>query len=103
DLLPREPLGVPTHPYPLYEIASVMVLLLGLWLFRDRLASQSRTFLVAMIGYAAIRFGLTFFRQETVLFWGLQEAQVISLVTGVAALGTLLWNRRRAKELVAAT
>ena len=53
------------------------------------------TFLVMAVGYAIIRFGLTFYRQEVVLVWGLQEAQVIALVTGVVALGVLLWRTTR--------
>ncbi|MDO8690005.1 MAG: prolipoprotein diacylglyceryl transferase [Dehalococcoidia bacterium] len=90
DLLPSNLLGVPTHPYPLYEIAAVMVWFGVLWLVRDRLTSRGSTFLVAMMGYAVIRFGLTYFRQETLLFWGLQEAQVIALVTGIACLIALV-------------
>ena len=93
DLLPADLKGVPTYAYPVYEIAAEMLLLAVLWLFRDRLkARPGLTFLVMAVGYAAIRFGLTFYRQEVVLLWGLQEAQVIALVTGVLALGVLIWR-----------
>lgn len=94
-LLPPELLGVPTHPYPLYEIAAVVLLLAGLWLARRPLTAPGQLFLVAAIGYAAIRFSLSFFRQETVVAWGLQEAQLVALATGFAALGVLLvrWGR----------
>jgi hypothetical protein len=37
-----------------------------------------------------IRFGLTFVRQETVLVFGLQEAQLVALVTGTLALAILM-------------
>lgn len=90
DLLPVDLIGVPTHPYPLYEIAAVTAWLGILWLLRGRLTSRGSTFLVAMTGYAVIRFVLTYFRQETVVFWGLQEAQAIALGTGIAALAALL-------------
>src|SRR5689334_22441140 len=88
DLLPADLLGVPTHAYPLYEIVACGLLLLGLWLARHRLAlaPPGTTFLVAALGYSVIRFLLTFFRQETILFWGLQEAQVVALITAAAAL-----------------
>lgn len=95
-LLPPDLLGVPTHPYPLYEIGGVAVLLAVLWLARGHLARPGSTFLAATIGYAAIRFGLTFFRQETVLLWGLQEAQLIALATGLAATAALLAAPRAA-------
>lgn len=98
DLLPPGLLGVPTHPYPLYEIAAVALLLGWLGLTRDWLRAQpGRLFLVAAVGYSIVRFGLTFFRQETVLFGGLQEAQLVALATGLVALGTLLvrWRGQR--------
>ena len=66
------------------HVATALALL---WVFRDRLrARPGLTFLVGAIGYAVIRFGLTFYRQEVVILCGLQEAQVIALVTGVLAL-----------------
>jgi phosphatidylglycerol:prolipoprotein diacylglycerol transferase len=91
DLLPAELKGVPTYAYPAYEILAVAVLLGILWLVHKRVR-PGVTFLIAAIGYAIIRFGLTFLRQETVIIWGLQEAQVIALVTGIAALAVLVWR-----------
>lgn len=102
DLLPSDLLGVPTHPYPLYEIAGVILLLEALLIFRDRLTSPGRMFLVSMLGYAAVRFILTFFRQETIVFAGMQEAQVIALLTAIAALAGLLWTSLRASAVAAA-
>ena len=96
DLLPAELRGVPTYAYPIYEMAAEIVLLAILWLLRERLkARPGLTFLVMAIGYAVIRFGLTFYRQEAVLLWGLQEAQVIALVTGLLAVGVLGWRSLR--------
>lgn len=94
DLLPPALLGVPTHPYPLYEMLAEVVLLGGLWLARRRLAQPGITFLVAAVGYAVIRFELTFFRQEPAPLWGLQEAQLVALATGLIALGALLVRSR---------
>lgn len=92
-LLPPDLLGVPTHPYPLYEIAAVLVLLAGLHLARGRLAAPGETFMAAALGYAVIRFGLSFVRQETVLLWGLQEAQLVALVTTLVVLALLAQRR----------
>jgi phosphatidylglycerol:prolipoprotein diacylglycerol transferase len=93
DLLPADLKGVPTYAYPAYEIVAEIVLLAALWLARKRLQrSPGLTFLVAAIGYAVIRFGLTYLRQETVIVWGLQEAQVIALVSGVVALVVMAWR-----------
>jgi phosphatidylglycerol---prolipoprotein diacylglyceryl transferase len=93
DLLPADLKGVPTYAYPAYEILAEIVLLGLLWAFRKRLRGRpGLSFLIGAIGYAIIRFGLTFLRQETVIVWGLQEAQVIALATGIAALVVMGWR-----------
>lgn len=88
-LLPADLLGVPTHPYPLYEIGAVAVLLGILWLLRGRAIRPGTTFLVMTVGYGIIRFFLTFVRQETVIVFGLQEAQIVALVTCAIAIGIM--------------
>lgn len=93
DLLPADLKGVPTYAYPAYEILAEIVLLGLLWVLRKRLQNRPGfTFLIGAIGYAFIRFGLTYLRQETVVLWGLQEAQLIAVVSGLAALGVMLWR-----------
>jgi len=93
DLVPEDLRGVPTHPYPVYEIVCEMLLLLLLWRFRDRLRAPGQQFTLAALGYAVIRFGLSFFRQERVLVAGLQEAQIVALATAVlVAAAYALWT-----------
>jgi len=92
---------VPTHPYPLYELVAEGVLLLGIWLARDRLKGPGQQFMAATLGYSVIRFTLTFFRQETVILWGLQEAQVLAIATGlVAAAAYGLYSLRTASRSI---
>jgi phosphatidylglycerol:prolipoprotein diacylglycerol transferase len=88
-LLPPDLLGVPTHPYPLYEIVGVAVLLGLLWIMRGRSVRPGTTFLVTTIGYGLVRFVLSFVRQETVIVFGLQEAHIIALVTTAIAVAIL--------------
>jgi phosphatidylglycerol:prolipoprotein diacylglycerol transferase len=93
DLLPAELRGVPTYAYPVYELVAELILLGVLWLLRDWLRVRpGLTFLLSAIGYAVIRFVLTYYRQETVIIWGLQEAQVIALVTGLLAAVLIVWR-----------
>ena len=87
--VPGELIGVATHPYPVYEMGGVVLLLVILWLGRRWLASTGRLFLVTALGYAALRFGLSFFRQETEILWSLQQAHLIALVTAALALALL--------------
>lgn len=84
---------MPTYAYPVYELVAELILLGILWLLRDWLRVRpGLTFLLSAIGYAIIRFGLTYYRQETVIIWGLQEAQVIALVTGLLAAVLIVWR-----------
>ena len=99
DLVPRGLLGVPTHPYPLYEILAVLVLLGVLARLRPRLGRPGDLFIVAALGYAAIRFFLTFFRQETVVAAGLQEAQVIAVLI-VLVMGAVAVARTRRTAVI---
>lgn len=101
-LLPSELLGVPTHPYPAYEIVAVAVVLSLLWLGRRRLAARpGTTFLLATIGYGLSRLTLSVVRQETVIVFGLQEAQIIGLVTALLAATVLALRVVRARAAVA--
>jgi phosphatidylglycerol:prolipoprotein diacylglycerol transferase len=88
-LLPPDLLGVPTHPYPLYEIAGVAVLLGILWAIRGQPNRSGTAFLITTIGYGVIRFVLSFVRQETVIAFGLQEAQIIAVLTCAVAVAII--------------
>jgi phosphatidylglycerol---prolipoprotein diacylglyceryl transferase len=101
-LIPPELLGVPTHPYPLYEIVGVAAVLALLWTMRKRRAQPGTQFLIATIGYGIVRFVLTFVRQETVIVFGLQEAQLVALVTIAVAVTIMLTRVVRSRALAPA-
>ena len=85
-MIPEALKGIPTHPYPVYEVMWDLGLL-GLLLFlRKREMPVGILFLLYVAGYAIGRFTLTFVRQEALWFWGLQEAQVVSLVAFALAV-----------------
>jgi phosphatidylglycerol:prolipoprotein diacylglycerol transferase len=101
-LIPPELLGVPTHPYPLYEIVGVAAVLTLLWTMRKRRVQPGTELLIATIGYGIVRFALTFVRQETVIVFGLQEAQLIALATIVVAVTIMLTRVIRSRALAPA-
>ena len=91
-MVPRDLLGVPLHPYPVYELIFDLGLFAVLWALRTRplFAATPGLLFVAYLGaYSVGRFLLTYTRLERVWFLGLQEAQVFSLV-GVAAAALIL-------------
>jgi phosphatidylglycerol:prolipoprotein diacylglycerol transferase len=91
-MVPRELLGVPTHPYPAYELLFDAALFALLWRLRGVFKTDGALFLIYAALYAVGRFLLTFSRMERVWLWGLQEAQVIALLALGAALPLLLWR-----------
>jgi phosphatidylglycerol:prolipoprotein diacylglycerol transferase len=93
-MVPTERLGVPVHPYPLYELLFSLALFGLLWRLRNTFKSDGLLFLTYAGVYAAGRFLLTFFRTEQVWFFGLQEAQVVALLVLVATVPLLTWRLR---------
>ena len=66
-----------------------------LWHLRTRLKAEGALFLVYLSLYSALKFGVTFMRQEVLFLAGFQEAQVLSLAGGLTAVGLLIWLGRR--------
>jgi phosphatidylglycerol:prolipoprotein diacylglycerol transferase len=90
-LIPPNLFGLPTHPYPVYEIIwNAIVLLVILWLGRH-FKKDGLVFLSYLSLYSLGRFVLTFVRQENIILWGLQQAQIIAMLALVASLITMLY------------
>ncbi|MEL7562617.1 prolipoprotein diacylglyceryl transferase [Dehalogenimonas sp. 4OHTPN] len=102
SMIRPELLGLPVQPYPLYEMLwNGLGLALILWL-RRRPLSDGILFLTFIGFYAAGRFLLTFVRIENEFIFGLQQAQLISLVMiAFAATAALLkwrpWRTARSQ------
>ena len=88
-------LGVPGHPYPVYEMIWNLAVFAVLWRLRRRAQAPGTLFLLYASLYSVGRFFLTFVRQEGVVLWGLQQAQVIALLALLVALPAMLYLGRR--------
>lgn len=95
SMVPDRLLGVPTHPYAVYELVFNFALLGLLWPLRTRFKTDGVLFLTYIILQASGRFLLTYFRVEKEWFWGLQEAQVLALLAVAVAVLLLVWRLRR--------
>lgn len=96
--VPDEFRGVPTHPYPVYEILWGLGLFAVLLFTRRRRPRPGSLILTYVAGYALGRFALTFVRHENVIVWGLQQAQIVALtalvLAGLVAVLLLIHSRR---------
>jgi len=94
-LIPAALFGVPTHPYPVYEILWNGAVLLALLKLRHGLDKDGLLFFGYLSLYSLGRFVLTFVRQENALFWQFQQAQVIAIAVSVISLGLLAYLSRK--------
>ena len=90
-MIPDNLFGVPTHPYPVYEmiwngLVLVAVLRLGRYFKQDGLV-----FLSYLSLYSIGRIILTFVRQENIFLGGLQQAQIIALLTIAASVAMMVY------------
>ena len=90
-LIPPNLLGLPTHPYPVYEIIWNGIALLVLWRLSRYFKRDGLVFLSYLSLYSLGRFVLSFVRQENVTLWGLQQAQIIALVAFIGSLVAVLY------------
>ena len=93
--IPDNLLGVPTHPYPVYEMiwnATVLVVVLRLG---RHFKQDGLVFLSYLSLYSVGRILLTFVRQENLILGGLQQAQIIALLTIVASVAMMVYISRK--------
>ncbi len=94
-IIPNRLLGEPTHPYPIYDIIMTMSIFAVIWPLRKRNLPDGAIFAIYALLYGVTRFIISYVREERVWFWGLQEAQVVSIGVLVAALVALVMIFRR--------
>lgn len=95
-LLPASLVGVPTHPYPAYELLWDLGVFALLWRRRRRAPGTGVPFLSFVVLYALGRFALAFVRQEPVVAFGLQQAQLLAFAMLIVALPLLVGRWRAA-------
>jgi phosphatidylglycerol:prolipoprotein diacylglycerol transferase len=101
SFIPNRLLNVPTHPYPVYDMAMNFAIFgLLMWL-RKKPLPDGALFATFVAVYAFGRFFISWVREERIWFWGLQEAQVIALITFAVSGAALIWLfSRRGRENV---
>jgi phosphatidylglycerol:prolipoprotein diacylglycerol transferase len=95
--IPESLAGLPTHPYPVYEMLWNGLVLLSVWRLQHRFKIEGTLFLTTISLYSLGRFFLTFVRQENITLWDLQQAQVLALVILIVSLVLILylaWSRK---------
>ena len=93
-----DPKGVPLHPTQLYEASFILLLMIGLFILRDRRKFYGQLFLTYLLSYALGRFVLEYFRGDArrgfIVEDILSHSQFIALlIFAVVAWVYLRWSK----------
>jgi len=94
-LIPGSLHGIPTHPYPVYEMIWNGAVLLVLLRLRHRFNKDGLLFLSYLPLYSLGRFLLTFVRQENMVIGELQQAQILAVAMFVVSLAGFMYLFRK--------
>jgi len=90
------------HPVIIYEMAWNMLSFGILWLFRGRLKPNGMLFALYLALYAVGRFTVTFFREDKIWGFGMQEAHYIALLVLVITVPLLVARGRLVSKVAMA-
>lgn len=99
-LIPSNLIGLPTHPYPVYEMLWNSLGLALVMKFRQRIAKDGYLFLGYLAFYSVGRLGLTFVRQENTLLLGFQQAQILAIVILLLTLALFVYELKKYKCII---
>ena len=100
--IPGNLFGMPTHPYPVYEMLWNTIALLVLLQLDRRFKKDGLVFLSYLSLYSLGRFILTFVRQENITLLGLQQAQIIAMLVVLVSVLAMVYlsGKRRVPEKI---
>jgi phosphatidylglycerol:prolipoprotein diacylglycerol transferase len=90
-----EPVFVPVHPTPLYELAAGLVIGLWLWLRGGKPHGTGSIVGQYLMLTGIARFLVEFVRRNPKIIWGLSNAQLASAGSVLAGIALVWWAARR--------
>jgi phosphatidylglycerol:prolipoprotein diacylglycerol transferase len=87
--------AIPLIPAELFEAVLDFGILAGLLYLYPRKQFDGQVALTYFIAYSLARFGLEFFRSDSLAIDGLKIAQVTALITAAIAFGMFIWLKSR--------
>ena len=85
------PIGIPVHPTQAYEIILLLMLFTVIMVFRSKFRVSGTQFLFYLGMYSLWRLGVGTLRVGTPFLFGLEQAQVLGIITAVVCFGLLFY------------
>lgn len=96
----KAPLGVPIHPVQLYQVLWYSLTFAVLWMTRKNLKPQGSLFLLFIIMHAFGDFVTRMFRNDYEFLFGLQQAQLISILMLAVAIPLYITRLRSYRSTI---
>jgi phosphatidylglycerol:prolipoprotein diacylglycerol transferase len=88
------PLNTPVQPASLYELLISLGLFILLWSLRKRIRPEGMLAMIYLILYSISQFLIFFVRQNDIVFLGLKQAQVTSIVVILLTIPVIIYLLR---------
>jgi phosphatidylglycerol---prolipoprotein diacylglyceryl transferase len=95
SFVPKELLGVATHPTPVYEQLWLLVMLGVLLVLIPRFKTDGMAFLSYIFLYSLGRFFISYYRVNNIILLGMREAQLLALAGIILAPVAMYLLKRR--------
>jgi phosphatidylglycerol:prolipoprotein diacylglycerol transferase len=92
------PIGFPVQPTQFYEILFLLAVFAVIMIFRSKFKPDGVQFMFYLGMYSLWRIGIGFLRVGTPFAFGLEQAQVIGIVTAVICVSMIAYRVRKAKS-----
>ncbi len=83
------------HPTQIYELLFDLAVFAFLWVTRKKVGPPGVLYLIYVSIYSVGRFLISFLRTNEDVFWGLQQAQLVSLSVLFVAIGLIVYLYRK--------
>jgi len=90
-----EPINVPVHPTPLYELAGGLIIGTVLWFRAGKRRPTGSILAEYLVLTGVARFSVEFLRRNPPVLWGLSNAQLASAGCVVAGVVLFFWAAKR--------
>ena len=78
------------HPIQLYDGVALIFVAIGAAWFKNRASRPGKIFIGSLLAYTSIRYFIDFFRETSMLYWGVRAEHILGTLTIIVLIGIML-------------